>query len=178
MTEYFCGYCGADTPAQCQCGLRADTKYGAVAPKVPTPFPSFTDEEKAKITDFAERELAQWMGFEVRVKDPDTGGEKGSKPQRMDLLPWDTLMKVSEHYHYGASKYEDRNWERGYKWSLSFAALQRHLAAFWQGEDVDEESGSHHMAAACFHALALFTYVERGLGTDDRPSGRSEASER
>ena len=156
---YSCAGCGATKPQDCHCGERADKKYGPFTPKSAEPRPIFTTFDVVYASH----------GPEIRIKDPDTGGEKGSKPQRMDLLPWDTLMKVSEHYAYGATKYEDRNWERGYAWHLSFSALQRHLAAFWQGEDIDEDTGSHHMAAACFHALALFTYVERGLGTDDRP---------
>ena len=107
--------------------------------------------------------------MELRVTDPVTGGQKGDKLARMDLLPWDTLHTLSEHYGRGALKYDDRNWEKGYAWHLSYAALQRHLAAWWQGEDVDEETGSSHLAAAAFHVLAMMTFQARGLGTDDRP---------
>lgn len=112
-------------------------------------------------------------GFaEVRVTDPETGGQKGRKPQRFELLPEDTLGWVAEHYHEGAEKYDDRNWERGYAWSLSYGAMRRHMAAFWQGEDIDPDSpsGKHHMQAVVFHALALATFVNRGIGTDDRPA--------
>jgi len=106
---------------------------------------------------------------EVRVTDPVTGGAKGQKRQRMDLLPYDTLMWISEHYAVGADKYDDRNWEKGYAWSLSMGALMRHLAAFWQGEDYDMETLSHHLQAVVFHALGLATFVNRNIGTDDRP---------
>lgn len=122
----------------------------------------------------AERQAQRaWNTFahseEVRITDPETGGEKGSKPQRMGLLPWDTLMKVSTHYDYGTRKYADRNWERGYKWSLTFDSLMRHLALWWQGEETDED-GRDHLDAAVFHALALRTFTLRGTGTDDRPT--------
>lgn len=106
---------------------------------------------------------------EVRVVDPNTGGEKGSKLARFDLLPYDALHAVSEHFGRGAAKYEARNWERGYTWSLSYAAMQRHLAAWWQGETNDEEFGWSHLRAVVFHALALLTFELRGAGTDDRP---------
>lgn len=109
---------------------------------------------------------------EVRITDPNTGGAKGQKLERMDLLPWDALLVVANHYGVGASKYEDRNWERGYAWSLSFGAMQRHLAAWWQGEDLDDETGTSHLAAAAFHVLALIAYQERETGTDDRPARR------
>jgi hypothetical protein len=111
----------------------------------------------------------QWLrGEGMMVVDPETGGAKGSKLARFDLLPYDALTLVAEHYGKGATKYEDRNWEKGYDWGLSMAALQRHLAAFWSGEDVDEETGSFHLQAVVFHALALLTFQIRDLGTDSR----------
>jgi hypothetical protein len=108
--------------------------------------------------------------LELRVIDPVTGGEKGSKLARFDLIPQDVLWMLAEHYGRGAQKYEDRNWERGYKWSLSYAALMRHLSAFWQGEDTDAETGSPHIIAAVWHAMALAAFQERAIGTDDRGS--------
>lgn len=105
---------------------------------------------------------------ERRVVDPVSGGMKGQKNQQASLLPWDALMKVSEHYAAGAEKYSRDNWQRGYAWHLTFDALQRHLAAWWQGEDLDDE-GLEHLNAVVFHALALRTFTLRGIGTDDRP---------
>lgn len=106
---------------------------------------------------------------ERRVVDPTTGGEKGQKLARTDLLPTDVLMAVAEHFGRGAAKYEDRNWERGFAWSLSHGALLRHLFAWWSGEDVDDETGSSHIDAVIFHAMALRAFELRGVGTDDRP---------
>jgi len=108
-------------------------------------------------------------GGEVRVVDPDTGGAKGQKLARFDLLPWDTLAQVATLYGVGAQKYEERNWEKGYAWGLSMAALHRHLAAFWSGENTDKETGQPHLACVIFHALALLTFATRGIGTDTRP---------
>ena len=45
-----------------------------------------------------------------------TGGEKGTKLARYDLLPVGPLRQVAEHYGKGASKYADHNWRRGYEW--------------------------------------------------------------
>lgn len=104
---------------------------------------------------------------EVRVVDPLTGGEKGSKIERFDLIPVEMETALARHYGVGATKYEDRNWERGYKWSLSYAALRRHLAAWTGGESYDTETGTHHLVAVIWHATALFIFELRGLGTDD-----------
>lgn len=104
---------------------------------------------------------------EVIIKDPTTGGLKGSKLARFDLVPPEANWALAEHYGKGCAKYEDRNWEKGYKWGLSVAALQRHLHQWLQGESYDPETGSHHLIAVAWHAFALFIFELRGLGTDD-----------
>lgn len=120
-------------------------------------------------------------GQETRVVDPNTGGAKGSKLARFDLLPWTILREVAEHFGRGARKYDERNWERGYAWSLSFAALHRHLDAFWARDSWDMDpslfdegqpmvSHSRHIIAVVWHALVLAFFEQFNRGTDDRPS--------
>jgi len=103
----------------------------------------------------------------VTMTDPQTGGRKGSKLARFDLIPPDALWELAEVYGRGADKYEDRNWEKGYKWSLNVAALQRHLNLWLMGEDEDLETGCLHMAQVAWHAFTLLTFSMRELGTDD-----------
>jgi hypothetical protein len=110
------------------------------------------------------------MSGEVRVVDPDTGGEKGSKLARFDLIPAGPLWTLAEHYGIGAEKYDDGQWRRGYKWSLSFAAMMRHAWAFWRGEDIDAETGSPHLAAVAWHAFALLEFSTTHPEKDDRPA--------
>lgn len=107
---------------------------------------------------------------EVRTVNEQTGGEKGMKLARFDLLPVGPLTEIAEHFGRGASKYADRNWELGYEWSKSFAALQRHAWAFWGGETYDPELGSHHLAAVAFHAMAMMEWGRTRPDLDDRPS--------
>lgn len=106
---------------------------------------------------------------EVRITNSATGGEKGSKAERYDLLPWVEVAEVARLYGRGAAKYAPRNWERGYDWSLSFAAAHRHLAQFWGGESADQETGCHHLASVIFHALALMQFERTHPELDDRP---------
>lgn len=110
---------------------------------------------------------------EVRITDPTTGGQKGSKAQRLDLIPPEALAKISEVYDYGARKYAPQNWRKGYAWSLSYGALLRHLNSFWSGEDNDPESGLPHLSHAGFHVLALLEYSTNPVhaGRDDRYKG-------
>lgn len=97
-----------------------------------------------------------------------TGGQKGVKRARFDLIPAEALAIVAEHYGRGAEKYEVHNWRKGFEWSKSYAAMQRHLHAFWSGEDIDPETGSPHLAAVVFHALTLLTFMQEQQQFDDR----------
>lgn len=105
---------------------------------------------------------------EVRVTDPETGGQKGQKLAQLGALDPLALMEVAEVAGFGGQKYERYNFAKGYKWSLSYDALQRHLHLFWAGENRDKESGLFHLAHAAWHCLALLTFYLRGKGTDDR----------
>lgn len=105
---------------------------------------------------------------ETRHTDPETGGQKGAKPCRMDLVPAPFMWEMGEVYGMGSKKYSDHNWAKGYKWSYSIAALLRHLYLWLRGEKLDKESGFHHLAHVAWHCATLYTFEENNLGTDDR----------
>ena len=98
----------------------------------------------------------------------ETGAQKAGNLERYDLIPAEPLRMLAEHYGRGAKKYADRNWEKGYDWGLSFAALNRHLWQFWAGEDVDPETGSLHITAVAWHAFALAEYMDTHPEFDNR----------
>ena len=85
------------------------------------------------------------------------------------LVPWDSVEEMVKVLQYGARKYEPRNWERGMDWHRPWAATIRHLVAWWQGEDIDPESGMLHLACAMCNIAFLIAYTLRGVGTDTRP---------
>lgn len=110
--------------------------------------------------------------YERRITDPTTGGQKGSKLARFSLIPSAFLWALAEHFGKGASKYADKNWELGYRWSLCVDALDRHWHQWRMGETYDIETGSHHLIAVAWHACALFIFQLRGIGTDDLQRGK------
>ena len=91
------------------------------------------------------------------------------------LLPWRSVEEIVRVLDFGARKYAARNWEQGISYSRVFSALQRHLTAWWEGEDRDPETGLSHLAHAGCCLVFLLTYVRRGMREfDDRPgSGTS-----
>ena len=126
----------------------------------------------AELAASAFRTLADDNQSEVRVTSV-TGGQKGAKLARYDLMPVDALRELAEHYGKGEKKYPAEagipNFRKGYDISLSYAALQRHANQFWGGEDIDAETGSNHMIAAAWHALYIVqTMHDYGDRFDDR----------
>lgn len=87
---------------------------------------------------------------------------------RYDLIPTQPLEEYVRNLTLGATKYDDRNWEKGMSWSRAYAALQRHVQAWWQGESRDAE-GFHHLAAVTFYAFALMEFERTHPELDDRP---------
>lgn len=104
---------------------------------------------------------------EVRTTS-STGGQKGSKLARFDLIPPQQLWRLAEHYGKGAEKYGDDNYRHGYEWWKSIAALERHLNLFKQGEDYDEETGTLHIIAAAWHCITLAEYFDTHPEYDTR----------
>lgn len=108
-----------------------------------------------------------------------TGGQKGVKDERIDLIPVGPLLELARLYGKGAQKYDDHNWRRGYEWSKSYASLQRHAMAFWGGQSYDAHEPDcvegctthterHHLASVIFHAMALMEFEEAHPDFDDR----------
>jgi hypothetical protein len=86
------------------------------------------------------------------------GKEGGMKDDlrklRWDLLPLDAIEKIVEVMTFGAEKYEPNNW-RNVKISRYFAALFRHITAWYKGEKYDSESGLTHLS----HALCNLMFI-------------------
>lgn len=92
----------------------------------------------------------------------------GDKP-RMDLIPPEMMAALGDVLASGARKYSERNWEGGMPWGRYFAALMRHLWAWWARHPADPETGRSHLWHAACCVAFLIAYEARGVGTDDRP---------
>ena len=88
---------------------------------------------------------------------------------RLDLVAPDLLDALGHVLAFGARKYGAWSWTRGKAWSRDYAAVLRHLNAWWSGEDLDHESELSHLWHAATDLMLLLVSQRRGLGTDDRP---------
>lgn len=100
------------------------------------------------------------------------GRKDDTGKNRLDLIPLDSLWEVGKVYTMGASKYEDRNWEKGIKFGRVFSALLRHAFKWFIGETYDQEDGQHHLSSVIWCGLTLLHYDlnrEKYSSFDDRP---------
>ena len=89
--------------------------------------------------------------------------------RRVDLLDPIAIAGLADVLTFGASKYGDRNWERGIEWSRVYGAALRHLLAFWGWEDLDPETGLPHIDHAACNIHFLQRYFRTHKNLDDRP---------
>ena len=89
---------------------------------------------------------------------------------RLELIPPEFLNATGRGLTYGARKYASGNWATGdgFDWSRLYGGLLRHLTAWNSGEDVDPESGNHHLDHACCMLAFLVAHIHRKHGKDDR----------
>ena len=108
----------------------------------------------------------------MNITESEGGVKFDQDKPRPELYSPQAILAVSKILAYGAKKYADRNWEKGIVYSRIYGALQRHLLAFWSGEDIDPESGLPHLSHAGCCMMFLLHYesdVEMLENLDDRP---------
>ncbi len=92
-----------------------------------------------------------------------SGTKHDQNKLRYDLLPPEALEEIVKVLTFGTDKYKDRNWEKGIDSGRVFAALMRHLWAWWMGKRKDKESGLSHLSHAGCCIVFLITYEKRRM---------------
>jgi hypothetical protein len=99
----------------------------------------------------------------------EAGGVKhdSAKP-RFDLIDSYAMEQLAEVLTFGAIKYAAHNWRKGIAYSRLIAAAMRHIHAFNEGQDCDNETGLPHAAHAmcCMMFLTWMQYNRSDM--DDR----------
>lgn len=100
----------------------------------------------------------------------DTGTKHDNGKLRLELIPVEVLNAMARAFTYGANKYGDWNWSKGIAHSRLYGAAFRHMTAYFNGQDFDEESGNHHLDHALASLAMLKASIDNNLGKDDRPT--------
>lgn len=90
-----------------------------------------------------------------------------NKP-RMALVPASLGLEVGKVVTYGAKKYKVNNWRKVKSQEPYINALERHLAAYKNGETHDPESGLSHMSHIACNAAFLLELANLPLIEEDK----------
>lgn len=117
---------------------------------------------------------------------------------RYELIPQNALKELAKVYTYGAHKYSlykdsndniikgsdipieniheyvliddgANNWKKGLPWMSMLGSIERHIQAFKNGEDVDKDLNTLHLANAAWGLMGLLEYYRIYPQGDDRP---------
>lgn len=95
----------------------------------------------------------------------------GDKPA-ISYIPKAALWEEGKAFAYGAQKYSQHNFKHGIAITRTLSAAMRHIIQFLDGENIDKESGCHHLGSARANiAMALDTLARYGDKFDDRFKG-------
>jgi hypothetical protein len=139
------------------------------ASKMPLTRPALAGEPATKeVFDFVG--IADGSGYKFSMDSP------AKLP--LWLVPKALIEAAGRALQHGAKKYAPNNWRKGMDYSEVFSALQRHMLAWNEGEDIDPDSGLNHIdhAAACLGFLAEYAARPEYARFDNRLKRQKDPS--
>jgi len=112
----------------------------------------------------------------ANIKDPYPGDVNpkdllGIKKAPIHLVPPALVIQTAPALADGARKYGAYNWrEKPVKLSIYLAAAQRHIMAYWDGEELSADAKVNHLAHASACLAIIFDAAAIGKLVDDRPT--------
>ncbi len=103
-------------------------------------------------------------------KDTNPKDAVGIKKVPFSTVPTEVMAEIGLAMLEGARKYGRHNYRvAGVRSSVYFDALFRHMCAWWEGEDIDPDSGLNHVIKALSTLTVLRDAMINEKLTDDRP---------
>lgn len=94
----------------------------------------------------------------------------GSNKVPFSTVPARVMAEVGLAMLEGSCKYGRHNYrDAGVRASVYYDAVLRHLAAWWEGQDIDPDSGLPHIVKAMAGLAVLRDSMINGNWNDDRP---------
>jgi len=85
----------------------------------------------------------------------DLGSRFNTGKARWSLVSWKALLPMVQVLEFGATKYDDWNWAKGLPYTQICESLLRHVHAFIEGEEDDQESKLSHVGHILCNAMFL-----------------------
>lgn len=106
----------------------------------------------------------------MSTKETNPKDAVGSKKVTFSTVPSTVIAEVAVGMTEGARKYARHNWRvAGVRGSIYYDATLRHLFKWWEGEDLDPDSGLSHITKAITSLVVMRDAMINGKFTDDRP---------
>ena len=94
----------------------------------------------------------------------------GIRKAPLSTVPANVLVEIGVAMLEGSLKYGRHNYRTaGVRTSVYYDGTMRHLMAWWEGEDLDPDSGVSHVTKAIASVVVLRDAMLQGMATDDRP---------
>lgn len=109
---------------------------------------------------------------------PTPGASKPTNPKDavgirkapLSTVPANVLAELGVAMLEGAAKYGRHNYRTaGVRASVYYDGVMRHLMAWWEGEDIDPDSGLSHITKAIASLTVLRDAMMQAMWEDDRP---------
>lgn len=105
-----------------------------------------------------------------KIKDSNPKDAVGTKKVPFSTISWPVIAELGNSMLEGGRKYGRHNYrEIGIRASVYFDACIRHLSSWWEGEEIDPDSGSNHVSKAIACLMVLRDCMITGKWVDDRP---------
>lgn len=125
--------------------------------------------------DYPRDHVAIPSGTPIDVKPTNPKDAVGIKKAPMSTVPAPFIAAVGIAMMEGALKYGRHNYRAvGVRSSVYYDALMRHMMAWWEGQDIDPESGMSHLVKAGACLAVLFDSLTIGNLNDDRPPAHKD----
>lgn len=104
------------------------------------------------------------------VKPSNPKDAYGVKKTPMSTVPAQVMMEIGVGMLEGAVKYARHNYRVvGVRSSVYYDAAMRHMMLWWEGQDLDPDSGLSHVTKAMASLVVLRDAMLQGKLEDDRP---------
>jgi hypothetical protein len=87
---------------------------------------------------------------------------------RVELIDPEFILAMGRVLSVGAKKHGEKSFHEGMDWNERIGSLQRHVLAFQNKQDIDEETQECHLINAAANCMMLYHNWLRCKGKDTR----------
>lgn len=125
--------------------------------------------DEIKLIKFSENPVIATLPCSAHDSEPKQSLRLNSgKVQTREIDPA-FILSIAEVLTKSRAKYDSFNWALPTKLSTPMESFERHFLAFKQGEDIDSESGCHHLAHCATNLMFMLFHLQNNKEySDDR----------